>query len=221
MPENPSMKQILSISEKEARKFIIIFYIVGICGFIFPFTRQLFVVLIPYSLLLTIGLLGLFHRRENPAKQITIFSIVYLFGFLVEMLGVNSGQIFGAYTYGYGLGVKVAGTPIIIGLNWLFLVYTSATIVEKLKTTTALKILLGALLLVGYDLALEQVAPKLNMWYWEGDTIPLQNYLAWFVIAIVFHTLFKTFRINTSNPLAGILFVNQLVFFILLSIILP
>ena len=215
------MKQILSIPEREVRNFIVIFYIVGVCGFILPFSRQLFVVLIPYSLVLTIGLLGLFHRIENPTKHITIFSVVYVFGFLVEMVGVNSGLVFGTYTYGSGLGFKVAGTPIIIGLNWLFLVYTSAAIVERIKTNNALKILLGALLLVGYDLALEQVAPKLNMWYWEGGAIPLQNYLAWFVIAILFHSLFKTFRINTHNPLACILFVSQLVFFILLSIILP
>ena len=215
------MKQILSIPEREVQKFIVIFYIVGVCGFMLPFTRQLFVVLIPYSLVLTIGLLGLFHRIENPTKHITIFSVVYVFGFLVEMVGVNSGLVFGTYTYGSGLGFKVAGTPIIIGLNWLFLVYTSAAIVERIKTNNALKILLGALLLVGYDLALEQVAPKLDMWYWEGGAIPLKNYLAWFVIAILFHSLFKAFRINPHNPLAGILFVSQLVFFILLSIILP
>ena len=215
------MIQILTIPEKEARKFIVIFYIVGLCGFIIPFTRHLFVGLIPYSLLLTIALLGIFHRHESPAKHVIIFTLVYALGFLVEMVGANSGLVFGTYTYGSGLGIKVAGTPIIIGLNWLFLVYTSAAIVERLKTNTAMKILLGALLLVGYDLVLEQVAPKLNMWYWEGGAIPLQNYLAWFVIAILFHSLFKTFRINTRNPLAGILFVSQLVFFILLSIILP
>ena len=215
------MKQILTIPEREVRKFIVIFYIVGVCGFILPFTRQLFVVLIPYSLILTIGLLGLFHRRENPIKHITIFSIVYVSGFLVEMVGVNSGLIFGTYTYGAGLGIKIAGTPIIIGLNWLFLVYTSAAIAERIKTNNALKILLGALLLVGYDLVLEQVAPKLDMWYWERGVIPLKNYLAWFVIAILFHSLFKAFRINPHNPLAGILFVSQMVFFILLSIILP
>lgn len=215
------MKQIPSLPLREARKFIVIFYVIGVMGFLVPFTQPFFVTLIPYSLLLTVVLLAMFHTQNWMGKHLAIFGLVYLCGLMVEMAGVNSGLIFGNYIYGDGLGFKIAGTPLIIGLNWLFLVYTSSAIVGRLKTNTALKIMLGALLLVGYDLALEQVAPKLKMWYWEGGIIPLQNYLAWFVIGLLFHMLFQVSCINTRNPLAVVVFVSQVAFFILLSIILP
>ena len=69
-----------------------------------------------------------------------IFAFIFLAGFVVEMIGTNSGLIFGGYTYGPTLGLKVGETPVLMGLNWIMMIYLTATPVRKLKTHPLVKV---------------------------------------------------------------------------------
>ena len=70
--------------------------------------------------------------------------------------------------------------------------------------------------MVIYDLILEQAAPLLNMWSWEGGKIPMQNYISWYLLAFLFHLLLQKTKISFSNKLAGPVFVIQFLFFVVL-----
>lgn len=83
-------------------------------------------------------------------------------------------EIFGTYNYGNALGIKILETPILIGFNWLFLTYCFS-FWDHLGLKSIFVIILAPLLMVLYDLALEHVAPALNMWSWEQNTIPITN----------------------------------------------
>lgn len=202
--------------EKEIKKFFVIFYIIGAIGMAIPFTSPLFKKLIPYSLLLCFFYLAYFHPNKKDKKSWLVFSFIFISGFLVEMLGVNTGKIFGSYLYGDSLGFKILETPLMIGLNWLFLVYTSAALVEKLRLTKWIKIFLASTCMLAYDLVLEQLAPTMDMWSWQNNVVPLQNYISWFLLAFIFHSLLVVFKIKTTNPLSVLLFCAQFLFFIFL-----
>ncbi|PLW97100.1 MAG: carotenoid biosynthesis protein [Marinilabiliales bacterium] len=204
---------------KEVRKFIVIFYVVGIAGFTIPFLQPVFKVITPLALLLGVYLLAIYHGKFS-AKSLIIFFTVFLTGLLVEMIGVNTGKIFGAYTYGKTLGPMVWNTPLMIGVNWLFLVYAIASITEKLKAPAIVQILVSSLMMIVYDLVMEQVAPRMDMWSWENGNIPLRNYFAWFVISFFLFSLLKIFRIKVENPLARVLLLCQFFFFLFLLILL-
>ena len=133
---------------------------------------------------------------------------------------MHTGLLFGAYSYGENLGLKVWDTPLIIGANWFFLVYTSAAIFEKTKIPTALKILLASSSMLVYDIVMEQVAPKLDMWSWKNVAVPFQNYITWFLIAVVFHIGLKLLKIKIKNKLALAVLLCQFIFFVLLFIFL-
>ena len=75
-------------------------------------------------------------------------------------------------------------------------------------------------MMIVYDLVMEQVAPRMDMWSWENAIIPLQNYMAWFVVSIFLFSLLKIFRINIANPMAVILLLCQFIFFLFLMILL-
>ncbi len=199
--------------------FFIVFYAVGVAGMTIPYTFPLFVKLTPFALFLTAGALALFHGTFTR-KEVTLFGIIYLAGFIIEAIGVNTGTIFGHYIYGDSLGLKLFSTPLMIGLNWLLLVYLTASVMEQTGIHSALKIIIGALLMIGYDIILEQVAPAIDMWYWQDGNAPLQNYLSWFIIALAFHALARAFKANMKNKLGPFLFACQTVFFILLFIFL-
>lgn len=203
---------------KAINAFFIVFYMVGLIGMVLPNTFSLFLKLIPIALILSFVALALFHSSKIELKIILCFLSIYIIAFIVEALGVNTGIVFGRYEYGYGLGFKLFQTPLIIGINWLFLVYTTAAIVEKFKLPIYLKIFLASTGMLLYDIVLEQVAPKLDMWHWKNDIIPFQNYLAWFVLAVLFHSVLKIFKVGIENKLALLILVCQFLFFLLLFI---
>jgi putative membrane protein len=199
--------------ENYFRVLIIFFFAVGIIGYTLPGTYPLFVKLTPIALLLSFLILGLFHRNYN-FKNLFIFSGIYLFGLIAEMIGVNSGFLFGSYQYGGSLGPKIFNTPLIIGLNWLFLSYTAVSITEKIKTGVLVRNFAAAILMLFYDLVLEHVAARLDMWYWKEGIIPIQNYVTWFFLSLLLVWPIRKAQVDTRNSVAAILFFSQLLFFI-------
>lgn len=204
----------------QAVLIVILFYTVGVAGIGIPGTQSFFVELIPFALLLSFAVIILFHHSSDRKKELIFFSSVFLLAYLVEILGVNTHFPFGNYSYGHGLGVKTFGTPLLIGINWVMLVYCSASVMDRTGWPKAILPFGASLLMVLYDIILEHVAPLLDMWSWAENTIPLQNYLAWFVIAFFFHRLLQSMKIKTVNPIATAIFVCQLLFFIAILIFL-
>lgn len=202
----------------EVKKFILIFYSVGFLGFLIPWSRNFFVAITPFALLLSIYLLAIYHSKYSK-RDIIMFIVVATLGFFIEVIGVNTGFIFGNYSYGGALGIKLFETPLLIALNWLFLTYTACAISEKISNKITIQILIAPSLMLLYDLILEQLAPFMDMWNWKDSVVPLKNYIAWWVIGFLFVTLIKFSKIETKNPLAVILFISQFVFFALLYLV--
>ncbi len=203
---------IRSIDEGRAKRFIVHFYIVGTVGMLIPATQALFFWLIPYSLLLTAACLFYFHQARINVATIVAGSFIILGGIGIEMVGVNTGIIFGHYRYGNSLGISVLGTPLLIGVNWLFMVYATASVLSQTRLNAPLRIVGAATLMVVYDLVLEHAAPPMDMWHWQGDNIPFQNYVAWWVCGVVFQTVLHGARVDTRNPVAAHLLALQFLF---------
>ncbi len=203
------------IQKKEtyATAFLILFFLVGIAGFLIPETRLFFVQLTPLALLLSAVVLILFHAPRMDLGIAAIFLIIFFISFMAEAIGVSTGVIFGEYTYGKGLGIKILKTPVLIGLNWFMLVYCTKVIADRISSNKTVRLLVAPLLMVGYDLLLEQAAPLLDMWSWAGGKIPPQNYAAWFLLAFLFHLLIRKYTPDFKNPLAAPVFIIQFLFF--------
>lgn len=206
----------------ELKMFLLVsvVYAVGIAGITFPLTGDLFISLIPVVIILTLAVSLAFHGQPWDLKTISLFSGIVLFSWIIEAAGVETGKIFGNYAYGPALGLKLFGTPLLIGLNWLLLIYGTAGITEMLPLNPAGKVLSASLLMVIYDLILERMAPALGMWQFEGGIAPAGNYIAWFLIAVFFHSILRISGIVISNRVAAVNFVIQFIFFLALALIL-
>jgi bisanhydrobacterioruberin hydratase len=218
------MKNILlgykRLNEKEVTKFIIIFYLVGAVGFLVPISRALFEWLIPLSILTNLSLLFFFHQPRDK-RHLIIFLLIWIVSFLIEAIGTNTGMIFGEYSYGKSLGIGFFNTPILIGANWLVLIYGALSIVRLFPFLNKFRILATAFLMLVFDWLMEPVAIKTGMWFWLSGTIPHLNYIMWFAISAFFAGLLEYFRIKTNKPVAARLFLAQLFFFTLLNLFLP
>lgn len=204
-------------SAKTVGKFFILYYAVGFVGLSLPATRELFIRLMPWSILGSMVLLLMFHRRWT-FSHVGVILLIALAGYLVEVLGVLTGLVFGEYSYQHALGLKVFDTPLMIGVNWAMLIYCVHAMLEDAGIPAVLKILTGAMLMVGYDFILEPAAIRLSMWSWGGEAIPRQNYFAWFFISVVLLSIMRISGIKTGNRLAPWLFWVQAAFFLLLTL---
>lgn len=205
-------------SSKIAIIVLCILYFVGIVGFLNPTLRELVLPLTPVNLLLTL-LVPLFFQKDLNAKLVIVLAVVAVLGFSAEVVGVATGKVFGVYQYGKTLGLKYLAVPLIIGINWVSLVYSSSSLVSKFKIGLVAKALIAALLMTGLDYLMEPIAIKYDFWHWANGSIPFQNYLAWFLIAFVLLLFFNKFIKLKNNVVAIWAMVLQFLFFGILQLL--
>jgi bisanhydrobacterioruberin hydratase len=200
-----------------AKTAIVIWYLVGISGFMIRPLQPLFQKLTPFGMVMAATLLMFFHEPKDR-KSALVFSGIIVFGFLIEVVGVNTQAIFGTYLYGDSLGPKLWDTPLIIGLNWLVLIYCISALAKPIRETWYFP-LVGAATMVAFDWLMEPVAMANDMWNWGSGVIPNKNYIDWFLVSGVLFLLFRILKVEINNRIAGILFAMQVVFFLVLNIL--
>lgn len=188
-------------------------HMAGLAGLLWPVTQPYFLKLVPMQLLLTTGIVLWFHGPLNRFF-VSFMSCIFLGGFLVEVIGVKTGAIFGNYIYGSTLGWQVAGVPVLIGCNWFVLVYGAGTVSRKITSRKAWQPVVAALLMVGLDVFIEPVATRLHFWNWQSGIIPLQNYIGWFICSFFFQLLFQKWIQESPKKIAMLVFLIQGAFFI-------
>ncbi len=197
---------------------IVLFHLVGLYGFLTPALEDLFIKLVPFHLLLMLFLMVL-TVNDRSADLIKFVAGIYLAGFFIEVIGVNTGQIFGNYTYETALGIKVWATPLLIGVNWLILVYCTGVFLQQFKLKSRfLFSAIGACILLIIDFLIEPVAIKFDYWSWSEGIIPIQNYLSWYIFSFFLFLFFSGLNFRKENRVAIVLLFAQIGFFLALNL---
>ena len=195
--------------------FLILVYISGSIGFVLnpsffsPFT--------PFTLLLTCFVF-LIHSPLADKKFIFAFFSIAFLGFIIEVVGVKTGLIFGKYSYGNGLGYKFLNVPLVISINWAMLIFAGIIVVSRFFANKITVLLVAALLVTLIDLIIEQVAPKLDFWQFEGGLPGLQNYLSWIGVAFFTSYFFYPTIIKGNRTVSLVILILQIIFFTFLYI---
>jgi bisanhydrobacterioruberin hydratase len=190
--------------------FLILVYVSGSIGFVInpgffsPFT--------PYTLLLTCFVF-LIHSPLPVRKFIFTFFSIALLGFIIEVIGVKTGLLFGNYSYGNGLGYKILGIPLVISINWALLICAGIITVSSIFANKLIVLGVTALLVTLIDLLIEQVAPKLDFWQFDGGLAGLHNYLGWIGVAFFTAYFFYPTIIKGNRTVSLIILILQIIFF--------
>jgi putative membrane protein len=177
--------------------------------------QEYFRLLTPFNLLVSALVLWIHHHDRN--RSFFLFAaFVFIFGFVVEVAGVQTGLIFGEYRYGASLGPKLLGVPVIIGLNWLLIIYCIASLVDTIRIPVVIKIILGSALAVFIDTLIEPVAIRYDFWKWTSVSVPLQNYIGWFATSLIMFSVYYLTKAKADNRLALGYYFIQLFFFLTL-----
>lgn len=167
----------------------------------------------PLNLGLCLLLFLLIYPISNR-KKILAFSLFFSGGMFAEWLGVNYGILFGDYEYGSNFGPKLDGVPYLIGTYWALLTFISASILDYTKIHTGLKIIGAAILMVFLDFFMEHNAPVFDFWTFEGGVAPLENYIAWFLVGLIFQFILRALQMKGNRLLSFHLYLAQFIFFL-------
>lgn len=189
------------------------FYCIGILLHSIEATLPLMLLFTPYTIAAT-SILGFAFEIKARNRNLLIWAVVTLFVTLcLEIVGVATSLVFGAYTYGQTLGLKLLGVPLLIGINWTIIIMGIAQVAVRVLEKPLLAAFATASLTVVFDYVMEPVAIAFDYWTWAEGDIPLQNYIAWFCIAFVFALLFAQHKLTTTNKVPTLIVGIQFVFF--------
>ncbi len=196
------------------------------------FKSPLFISLTPLNLLVCAALI--FWTQEKISPGCLVFCVMaYAIGFGSEWIGVNTGKLFGNYSYGKVLGKVWQGVPFIIGIQWMVVIYCTGTGIAMMHDRllkgqedaieqfpkfwlAASMIADSALLAMFFDWIIEPVAVKLGYWSWEDGEIPWFNYATWWGVSAVIMVFFHFLPFRKHNLFAVHLLMIQVMFFLLL-----
>ena len=183
----------------------------GVLGIISSASAS-FLALTPLYLYLNF-LIVLLCLKEKLVIFIKAISIPILLGFITEVLGVNFDLIYGSYTYGENLGLKIFEVPLVICLNWCLLTIVSADVAKLITLNKVRRIMIGALIMLLLDFIIEISAPRFDFWVFEDGIVPIQNYFAWLIVSAIAHLWYQSFKIDTNAKISFHIITCLFVFF--------
>lgn len=138
-------------------------------------------------------------------------------GLIAEIFGTATGYPFGEYFYAAGrLGPSIADVPVVVPLAWtagFYPIWCAVDYVLRAARTPperagVHRVLVVAIGMVGWDLYLDPQMVTDGQWVWTSgavglpgvQSIPLTNYLGWFVVASIMALIVETFSRRTGDP---------------------
>ena len=175
---------------------LVVFHAVGLVGMLF-FDRNSFIKLTWLNLLIS-TVIAFISYKEKIVSFIIPFFLVVTVTFFVEVIGVKLLQV-----------------PLLIGFLWLTLSLGAKSIIQRFtRLPSQIVYLFAALLMVFVDYLIEPVAIKFGYWTWDYDSVPIFNYVCWFLLAYV-NQLFLSKIKSRNNVLEALFLINVLFFSIL------
>ena len=223
----------MNFSKKNiATSFAILFHVCGLIGILFTPYKDWFIQNTPFNLCLMAALLIWNQPQKNVGFALFV-GLAFITGMATEMIGVNTGKLFGEYKYGTVLGVKFNGVPWLIGINWFIIIFCSGSVMVQMQQWFSKKfekegstlsplitgislVIDGALLATFFDWVMEPVAMKLGFWQWQNSNIPFYNYLCWLIISCLLLVVYRWCSFTKPNYFAVHLLIIQLLFFLAL-----
>ncbi len=189
--------------------FLIILNLAGAIGLSTKYS-SIFLTLVPYNLILTFLLCFFYVSIKKYYRPILL---LFLIGYFIELIGVKTGFLFGEYSYGDTLGLKILDVPIVIGLNWSILCLATFSLFSVFIKNRFLLPFFSSICMVLLDFLIEPVAIKFSFWSWSNISVPIQNYVMWFFISFIMNYILLKYRIKIHYKLGVYILLSQVIFF--------
>lgn len=133
-----------------------------------------------------------------------------LFGYLIELIGINTGWPFGTYSYSPTLGFDIAGVPLVVPFAWVMMAHPILVAARRVSGNWVF--LYGGAGLMAWDIFIDLQMVTAGRWSWEftgahvpfQPEIPLSNPVGWLLsgmalMAILHQILPRERRHESAN----------------------
>lgn len=152
---------------------------------------------------------ALLDTRENRVQRLLMIITLFAFGFLLEYMGVMSGN----YIYAPEAVMILGHIPLSVTFAWVGIIYSAMLIGERLKLSLWLRILTTTLIALSLDWGMDPIAVEFGMWTWShpGDYfgVPGFNFIGWFFIPIAYLIPYGLSR-NKESKKFQLLTINEI-----------
>lgn len=112
---------------------------------------------------------ALLDARENRVQRLLMLITLFAFGFLLEYMGVTTGN----YVYAAEAVMILGHIPLSVTFAWVGIIYSAMIISERLKLSLWQRILTTTLIALSLDWGMDPIAVEFGMWTWLRSN---QNY---------------------------------------------
>jgi putative membrane protein len=153
-------------------------------------------------------------------RGLSFVLLIFAAGMVSEIIGVNTGLIFGGYySYSGDNQLMLWGVPLMIPLFWGAFIYAGYNIstsflywLNKKKPdkdlgnwkTLLLLILLDGLIVVAIDLVMDPLQVQTGNWAWTAGGayyhIPVNNFTGWFAVTVATTGIFRLYEYLNPKP---------------------
>lgn len=145
------------------------------------------------------GLKPLINRKAGVG-----LSIIFLYAYLIEYVGLKTGWPYGSFEYLIELGPMIAGVPIGLPIFFVPLVLNAYLLVNLFEIKNRLKRFIYSLgLVLVVDAVLDPAAVSLGIWQYSQGLyygVPISNYLGWIlsasIVLIIIEMIFKASEVR-------------------------
>ena len=140
--------------------------------------------------------------------------IIFATTWLLEYIGSHYGMLFGKYSYTSQLFPQVYDVPLLIPMAWVMMLFSAWGMTEFIltpyqarlgKTLPILYPIISGLVFTVWDLYLDPLMVSQGFWLWEQPGayygIPWQNFLGWWLIAMLLTAVLKPTRLRLPGLL--------------------
>ncbi len=198
--------------------FILLFHINGFFGIAFSPYMKWFISYTPLNLLVAMAAIVWVQKDKN--KEFWYFLAgSCVAGWFIEFIGVNTSLPFGDYHYHGSLGWRVADIPLMTGVIWWLTCMGASAIANEVTESTNSRIVLSALLMVLFDIPVEHITGKMEMWHWALGYAPIQNYVGWLIYGAIMQYFLQKTNFQKKNKVAVVYFIAAFIFFLGLDLL--
>ncbi|MFB6299053.1 MAG: carotenoid biosynthesis protein [Halobacteriales archaeon] len=144
-----------------------------------------------------------FLHADGDADELTLLGTALIYGFLLEQGSIIA---FEAYVYATDrFVVALLDVPIAIALAWAAIIYAAIKMGDHLDLSASQLPFFTALYALHIDIAIDAVAIRIPFWEWQTGGVwfgvPLGNFVAWYLVAMLFTGSYLLLRSITANRL--------------------
>lgn len=116
-------------------------------------------------------------------------AVIFMASWFIEYWGVTTGFPFGNYRYSGILAPHIGGVPLAIMFAWFTLAACSLLAARFLLkgSSEVSAVSIASVFILATDILLEPFAAFVNkFWLWSDSAIPMQNFVSWYAIGLLF-----------------------------------